>query len=218
LSPLKVIHAIPNRKGVEGMRLSGITVGWGITGSFCSFDEVLPQIAQVRREGAQVVAVVSPAVATTDTRFGASADLLASLEELTGTPPITTILAAEPTGQKKSFDCFVIAPCTGNTIAKLANAITDTAVLMAAKGTLRNHKPLVVAISTNDALANNARNIGALLNMRHVYMVPFGQDNADTKPNSCVAEFGLITDTIVAAVANRQLQPLLIDRARRIVR
>ncbi|HHT27334.1 MAG TPA: dipicolinate synthase subunit B [Firmicutes bacterium] len=200
------------------MRLAGITVGWGITGSFCSFDEVLPQIARVQSEGAEVIAVVSPAAATTDTRFGTSADLMAALEELTGKQPITTILEAEPTGQKKQFDCFVIAPCTGNTLAKLANAITDTPVLMAAKGTLRNLKPVVVAISTNDALGNNARNIGALLNMRHVYMVPFGQDNAETKPNSCVAEFSLIPDTIVAAVSNRQLQPLLIDRVKRLVR
>lgn len=140
------------------------------------------------------------------------------LTHLTGAVPITSIEAAEPTGQQKSFDCFVIAPCTGNTLAKFANAFTDTAVLMAAKGTLRNLRPVVVAISTNDALANNAKNIGTLLNMRYVYLVPFGQDNPGAKPNSCVAEFSLIPDTIEAALDNRQLQPVLVGREKRAVR
>src|SRR5690606_35234596 len=130
----------------------------------------------------------------------------------------TSIVEAEPTGQKRTFDCFVIAPCTGNSLAKLATALTDTAVLMAAKGTLRNWRPVVIAISTNDALGNNAKNIGILLNTRNVYFVPFGQDNPEAKPNSCVAEFSLVTETVVKALEGLQLQPVLIDRRLRAVK
>jgi dipicolinate synthase subunit B len=175
-------------------------------------------MAQVQSEGATVIPVVSPAAAGTDTRFGTGADLLRRLRELTGHEPVTSIAAAEPLGQRKTFDCFVIAPCTGNTLAKLAQAVTDTAVLMSAKGTLRNLRPVVIAISTNDALGANARNLGILMQMRHIYLVPFGQDNPEAKPNSCVAEFGLIVDTIEAALAGRQLQPVLLERGRRAVR
>lgn len=200
------------------MRLKGKSIGWGVCGSHCSYDEVLPQVEAVLREGASVVPVMSHTAVTTETRFGTPENLARRLEELTGHKPITSIVDAEPTGQQKSFDCFVIAPCTGNTLAKLANAFTDTPVLMAAKGTLRNLRPVVVAISTNDALGNNAKNIGMLLNARNVYFVPFGQDNPEVKPNSCVADFNRIADTVVCALHGRQLQPVLIERAKRAVR
>lgn len=200
------------------MRLKGKTIGWGVCGSHCSYEEVLPQVEAVLAEGAEVVPVLSTTAVTTETRFGTPANLAQKLKELTGFDPITTMVEAEPTGQEKRFDAFVVAPCTGNSLAKLANAITDSPVLMAAKGTLRNWRPVVIAISTNDALGNNAKNIGVLLNVRNVYFVPFGQDNPETKPNSCVAAFERITDTVIASLEHRQLQPVLIERARRAVR
>lgn len=200
------------------MRLAGRSIGFGISASHCSFEEVLPQIRRLQEEGAEVTAVRSFNAASTDTRFGTAEEWRARLRELTGKDPVETILDAEPLGQKKAFDAFVIAPCTGNTLAKLAGAMTDTPVLMAAKGTLRNLRPVVLAISTNDALGNNARNIGILLNAKNIYFVPFGQDNPEAKPMSCVADFDLITDTVVAALEGRQLQPVLIERRRRAVR
>lgn len=200
------------------MQLTGMCIGWGLTGSHCSFEEILPQIESLVGEGATVIPVLSPAVAETDTRFGRAEDLIRRLVDITGHRPITDIVAAEPTGQKRMFDCFVVAPCTGNTLGKLANAVTDTAVLMAAKGTLRNLRPVVMAISTNDALGANARNLGIVLSMRHVYVVPFGQDNPEAKPNSCVADFSKIPDTIRTALQGRQLQPVLVERGLRLVR
>lgn len=200
------------------MRFAGKTIGWGVCGSHCSYDEVLPQVQALIDEGADVVPVLSHAAATTETRFGKPESLAAKLEEITGHKPITSIVDAEPTGQQMTFHCFVVAPCTGNTLAKLANAFTDSPVLMAAKGTLRNMRPVVLAISTNDALGNNAKNIGILINARNVYFVPFGQDNPEVKPNSCVADFNRIPDTVAAALEGRQLQPVLIERAKRVVR
>ncbi|REJ35058.1 MAG: dipicolinate synthase subunit B [Bacillota bacterium] len=200
------------------MRLRGKTIGIGISGSHCSYDEVLPEIARLRDEGAAVVPVVSETVRTTDTRFTAARMLRERLTELTGHEPIDSIVDAEPTGQKKTFDAFVIAPCTGNTLARLANAFTDGPVLMAAKGTLRNQRPVVVAVSSNDILGGNAMNLALLLMRKHIYFVPFGQDNPDEKPTSCVAEFRLIVDTVAAALEGRQLQPMLIQRNLRPVR
>lgn len=200
------------------MRLAGKTIGIGISGSHCSYDEVLPEIARMRQEGATVIPVVSETVRTTDTRFTTASALRAKLKELTGFEPIDSIVDAEPTGQKKTFDAFVIAPCTGNTMAKFANAITDSPVLMAAKGTLRNLRPVVLAISSNDILGGNALNLSLLMMRKLVFFVPFGQDNPETKPTSCVADFSLITDTVVAALDGRQLQPMLIQRSVRPVR
>lgn len=200
------------------MRLDGKVIGWGVTGSHCSYDEVILQVERVLALGASVIPVMSHTAVTTTTRFGSGEDLAKLLRELTGHEPITTIVDAEPTGQQRTFDCFVIAPLTGNSLARFANAFTDSAVLMAAKGTLRNLRPVVLAISTNDALGNNARNLAMLLNMKNIYFVPFGQDNPHVKPNSCVAAFDLIPETIAAALEGRQLQPVLIERAQRPVR
>lgn len=200
------------------MRLKGKTIGWGVCGSHCSYEEVIPQVEKAVAEGATVIPVMSHTAITTETRFGKPENLAARLKEITGHDPITSIVEAEPSGQQKTFDCFVIAPCTGNTLAKFANAFTDTPVLMGAKGTLRNWRPTVVAISTNDALGNNAKNLGMLLNMQNVFLVPFGQDNPAVKPNSCVADFDQIVDTIVEALNGRQLQPIIIERSTRPVK
>lgn len=198
--------------------LHGKTIGWGVCGSHCSYEEVLPWVDILLANGATVYPVLSHTAMTTDTRFGKAVDLKDTLAKMTGNQPITTIVEAEPSGQKRLFDCFVVAPCTGNTLAKIAAAFTDTPVLMAMKGTLRNWRPVVVAISTNDALGNNAKNIGLLLNTRNIYFVPFGQDNPEQKPNSCVAQWDLLPLTIAHALQGRQLQPVLIERTPRAVR
>src|SRR5690606_40869644 len=177
-----------------------------------------PQIVSLQREGATVMPVISYTVAQTDTRFTTAADLRKRLQEATGFEPVDDMVGAEPLGQKKTFDAFVIAPCTGNTLAKLANAINDSPVLMAAKGTLRNLRPVVLAISTNDALGANALNLARLLQRKHVYFVPFGQDNPREKPTSMVSDMNLLADTVVAALQGYQLQPLVIERSLRPVR
>lgn len=200
------------------MRLEGKVIGWGITGSHCSYDEVIPQVERMVQAGASVIPVMSNTAVTTTTRFGTGENLARLLTEVTGNEPITSIVDAEPTGQQKTFDCFTIAPLTGNSLSKFANALTDSAVMMAAKGTLRNLRPVVLAISTNDALGNNAKNIASLINVKNVYFVPFGQDNPLVKPNSCVAAFDLIPETIEAALEGKQLQPVLIERTQRPVR
>lgn len=200
------------------MRLQGKTIGLGLSASHCTYDEVIPHIRGLQAEGATVLPVLSFAAAHTDTRFTTAADLKRRLREATGFDPVDDMLGAEPLGQKKTFDAFVIAPCTGNTLAKLANAINDSPVLMAAKGTLRNLRPVVLAISTNDALGANAVNIARLLQRKHLYFVPFGQDNPFEKPTSMVADMDLLPETVIAALEGRQLQPVVIQRAWRPVR
>lgn len=192
--------------------LKGKTIGWGLTGSHCTFEETMPQIKRLVEAGARVIPVVSHTVMTTDTRFGTSASWQQQLLEITGEKIISTIPEAEPLGPSKLFDAMVIAPCTGNTTSRLANAITDSAVLMAAKATMRNLRPVVVAISTNDGLGLNFSNIAKLLNAKNIYFVPFGQDAPEKKPNSLVARMDLIKETCEAALAGKQLQPLLIER------
>ena len=145
----------------------------------------------------------------TDTRFGKAQDWHDKFAELTGKPIIKNIVEAEPIGPGKLFDCIVVAPCTGNTIGKLANSITDGTVLMAVKAHLRNLRPVVLAISTNDGLANNAKNIGILLNTKNIYFVPFSQDDPHMKPNSLVANLNLIVNTVLAALEGKQYQPIL---------
>lgn len=192
------------------MRLKGVRIGFALTGSHCTLGEVIDEIRRLISEGAEVTPIVSPSVDTTDTRFGTAEYWKRLLEEVTGRKVINTITGAEPIGPQKLLDVLIIAPCTGNTMAKLANAITDTPVLMAAKACLRNQRPVILAISTNDGLGLNAKNLGLLLNTKNVYFVPFGQDNPGQKPNSLVARMDLILETTVAALAGRQLQPLLV--------
>ncbi|KAB2954340.1 dipicolinate synthase subunit B [Heliorestis acidaminivorans] len=195
------------------MRLKGKTIGFAITGSHCTIAEVIPIVKElIEKEGAVVIPIFSETVLTTDTRFGKAEDWKKEFETLTGQKVITSIVEAEPIGPRKLLDVMVVAPCTGNTIAKLANSITDTTVLMAVKAQLRNLKPVVLAISTNDGLAGNLKNLGHLMNAKNIFMVPFGQDSPTGKANSIVAKMELLPDTIVSALENRQIQPLLVNK------
>lgn len=194
------------------MNWRGKTVGYAITGSHCTFEEVMPVIQRFVDEGARVIPIISSSVLTTDTRFGTSQSWQKQLKDITGNDIISTIVEAEPLGPSRMLDVLVIAPCTGNTTSKLANAMTDSPVLMAAKAQLRNSRPLVLAISTNDGLGLNAANIAKLLVAKSIYFVPFGQDNPEQKPNSLVAQMELIPETCYAALEGRQLQPMIIQR------
>ncbi len=185
------------------------TLGLAICGSFCTFDKVLP-VAERLAENYELTAIMSEAAAGTDTRFGLAETMRQRLEEITGRPVIAEIRAAEPVGPKKLFDIIAVAPCTGNTLAKLACGIADSAVSLACKAHLRNARPIVVAVSTNDALGANARNIGELLNRKHYYFVPFRQDDPKGKPNSIIADLAFLPETITAALEGRQLQPLML--------
>ncbi|MBQ9330961.1 MAG: dipicolinate synthase subunit B [Oscillibacter sp.] len=185
-------------------------VGFAMCGSFCTHQAVLKALEQLTERYETVIPIASETAAFTDTRFGASEDLLDRLEALTGNEVLCDLASVEPIGPKGLLDVLVIAPATGNTIAKLAAGITDTAVTMAAKAHLRNDRPVVVAVSSNDGLAAGARNIGELLARKHYYFVPFGQDSAEKKPSSLVADFSRIPDTVDAALEGRQLQPVLL--------
>ncbi|GKU78682.1 dipicolinate synthase subunit B [Paenibacillus sp. L3-i20] len=194
------------------MNWNGITVGYALSGSHCTFAEVMPEIKRFVDAGANVVPIVSNTLITTDTRFGTAKEWQEQLTSITGNQIISTIVQAEPLGPSKLLDVLVIAPCTGNTTSRLANAITDSAVLMAAKAQMRNCRPLVLAISTNDGLGLNAANIAKLLVAKHIYFVPFGQDNPVQKPNSLVARMDMVLEACEAALHGKQLQPLLIER------
>ena len=185
-------------------------VGFAVCGSFCTHEKVLEALEALTEIYETVIPIVSEISAFTDTRFGTSEDLLERLEDLTGQEVLCDIPSVEPIGPKKLLDVLVIAPATGNTIAKLANGIADTAVTMAAKSHLRNGRPVVVAVSSNDGLAAGARNIGELLVRKNYYFVPFGQDNAAAKPCSLVADFQKIPETVDAALRGEQLQPVLL--------
>ena len=185
-------------------------VGFALCGSFCTHAAVLKELEHICREYGTVLPIVSQACQTTDTRFGRAEDFLARVEELTGHKPIDSIQAAEPIGPKQLLDVLVIAPCTGNTLAKLAAGVTDTPVTMAAKAHLRNDRPLVAAIATNDGLSAAARNLGELLARKNYYFVPFGQDDPQRKPCSLMADFTRIGETVEAALEGRQIQPVLL--------
>lgn len=185
-------------------------VGFALCGSFCTHEKALAALEGLLEDYETVIPIVSETAAFTDTRFGTSDNLLEKLERLTGGhEPIYDIPSAEPLGPKGMIDVLVIAPATGNTLAKLAAGITDTAVTMAAKSLLRNGKPIVIAFSTNDGLGASARNIGELLVRRNYYFVPFGQDDPEKKPTSLTADLGQINKTVSAALQGKQLQPLL---------
>jgi dipicolinic acid synthetase, B subunit len=183
-------------------------LGLALCGSYCTYDQVF-RAAEGLAGDYELVPIMSDTAAETDTRFGRAADHIRRLRELTGKEVVTTIAEAEPLGPKTPMDALLIAPCTGNTLAKLARGITDSAVTMAAKAHLRNGRPLVIAFSTNDGLSGSAENIARLLNRKHVYFVPFRQDDPMKKPNSLQADFTLMKDTVEAALKGEQLQPLL---------
>lgn len=184
------------------------TIGFALSGSFCTFDKAVPVAKELVEKGYDVVPIMSEYSFATDTRFGKAADFVSQLEEICDRKVIHTIVGAEPIGPKGMLDLLVIAPCTGNTLGKLANGITDTCVTMAAKSHLRNQRPLLLAVSTNDALGGSGKNIGALLHYKHIYFVPMQQDSPTGKPRSMVADFDRIPQAVEAALQNRQIQPI----------
>ena len=186
-----------------------MTVGFALCGSFCTYDRIFPVMERLTKSY-DIIPIFSQSAYTTDSRFGTADDHIAKAEAICGKPPLHTLAEVEPIGPKRLLDALVIAPCTGNTLAKLAHSIADGPVTMAAKSHLRNGRPVVVAISTNDALGGAAENIGKLLSRKHYYFVPFGQDDAFGKPTSVVADFSKIPQTLEQALEGRQLQPLLL--------
>ena len=194
------------------MSLKGKKIGFGLTGSHCTYDAVFPEIEKLVNAGAEVLPVVTFTVKNTETRFGKGEDWVQRIEELTGNNVIDSIVKAEPLGPKIPLDCMVIAPLTGNSMSKFANAMTDSPVLMAAKATLRNQKPVVLGISTNDALGLNGVNLMRLMATKNISMIPFGQDDPVRKPNSMVARMGMLSETIMEAMNGKQLQPVLVER------
>ena len=196
------------------MKLTGKRIGFGITGSHCTYEEVYPQIKSLLDEGADVIAVVTHTVKNTTTRFGVAGEWVEKIEQLTGNKVIDSIVAAEPLGPKLPLDCMVIAPLTGNSMSKFANALTDSPVLMAAKATLRTHRPVVVGISTNDALGLNGVNLMRLMATKDIYFIPFGQDAPDKKPNSMVARMESLLETVLSALEGKQFQPVVVEKCR----
>lgn len=191
------------------MDIKGLKTGFAMTGSFCTIKNVFPVLKDLVKKGAEVIPIMSKTVANYDTRFGKSEDIIREVENITSKKIIKTITEAEPIGPKKLLDVLVVAPCTGNTIAKISNAITDGPVTMACKSHLRNNRPIVIAVSTNDGLGANAKNIGTLLNLKNIYFVPFKQDAPESKPNSLMAKNELIINAIEESLKGNQIQPLL---------
>jgi len=193
------------------MELKNRKIGIAFTGSFCTFENAFGQLEELVKEGVDVYPIFSFSSQNTDNRFGKSESFLRRAEEICDKKVITTIAAAEPIGPNGYLDALTILPCTGNTIAKLANGITDTPVLMAAKAHLRNEKPLILSISTNDALSMNLKNVGLLMNIKHIYFVPFGQDDPTKKPNSMIAHTNMLVPTLRKALDHKQLQPVVLS-------
>lgn len=186
-----------------------MNVGFAVCGSFCTFSKVFPMMELLSRDY-PVTPIFSEAAYSTDTRFGSAKEHIELVKEICGVLPMHTIVEAEPIGPKKLFDILVIAPCTGNTLAKLANGIADGPVTMAAKSHLRNGRPILVAVSTNDALGTAAENIGRLMARKHYFFVPFRQDDPSEKPFSMVADFSAIPKALEAALDGRQIQPVVL--------
>ena len=187
-------------------------IGVVMTGSFCTFEPVFQALQQVKAEGYEIIPIMSETAYHTDTRFGKAEEWREKLLHLSGNPIIHSIPAAEPIGPKGMTDLMVVAPCTGNTLAKLSNGITDTAATMAVKSHLRNGKPLLIALATNDALSASAKNIGILLNKKHVFFLPFAQDDPLGKPTSLVADFSLLPKALALLKEEKQMEPLLLEK------
>ncbi len=194
------------------MNCKELRVGFAFCGSFCTMSRALDALEQTAACFGPVTPIVSETAAGTDTRFGAAHDFMREMERICARRVISTVAGAEPIGPKGLMDVLVICPCTGNTLAKLAHGVTDTAVTMAAKAHLRNGRPLVLALATNDGLTGSAPNLGTMLNRKNVYFVPFGQDDCMGKPASLVADFSLVPEAIEAACRGEQVQPLLLAR------
>ena len=189
--------------------MKNIKIGFALCGSFCTLAQAIRQMEVLAEMGADIYPIMSPIVYSTDTRFGKCDDIKKRVEDICGKKIIRDIPSAEPIGPKKLLDVMVVAPCTGNTMGKLAAGITDTSVTMAVKAHLRNDRPVILAAATNDALSASAKNIGLLLNTKNIYFIPLAQDDAFKKPTSCIADFEKIPETIAMALAGKQIQPLL---------
>ena len=192
------------------MKLEGKNVGFVMTGSFCTFSKVVPKIKELVSKGTNVIPIMSFNSYNLDTKFGLAKDFIDEVERITGNKIINTIQGAEPIGPKKMTDVMIIAPCSGNTIGKIANGINDTPATMAVKSHLRNNNPVVVAISTNDALAGSAENIGKILNRKNYFFVPFKQDNPITKPRSIVFDESYMIKALEHALDGVQIQPIIL--------
>ena len=186
-----------------------MTIGFALCGFFCTYGRVFPVMERMAKNY-DILPIFSQSAYDTDSRFGTAAEHITKTERICGIHPLHTLAEVEPIGPKRLLDALIIAPCTGNTLAKLAHSIADGPVTMAAKSHLRNGRPVIIAISTNDALAGAAENIGKLLARKHYYFVPFGQDDAFGKPTSIVADFSKIPQTLAEALEGKQLQPLLL--------
>nr|WP_239541306.1 dipicolinate synthase subunit B [Pullulanibacillus pueri] len=192
----------------------GKHIGFGMTGSHCTYSQVVPQIERLVELGANVTPFVTYTVKNTNTRFGDGQEWVNKLEEVTGNKVIDSVVEAEPFGPNSPMDCMIIAPLTGNSLSKFANATTDSAVLMAAKATLRNESPVVLGISTNDGLGLSMANIAKLMVAKNVFFIPFGQDDPVKKKTSLVSRMEAIPETVEAALQKKQIQPVLIEKFR----
>ncbi|MGM0470664.1 MAG: dipicolinate synthase subunit B [Bacillota bacterium] len=193
------------------MVLEDSKIGFAVTGSFCTLEQVIPQMKKLADIGADIYPILSTAIQQLDTKFGKANQWLSEIKAVTDHSPISSIIEAEPIGPQQLLDILVVAPCSGNTLAKIASAITDNPVTMAVKAHLRNNRPVVLAIASNDGLGNNAENLGKLLNMKNIYFVPFGQDDPQGKINSIIARMDLIPQALEYALEERQIQPVLIE-------
>jgi dipicolinate synthase subunit B len=191
-----------------------MNIGFGITGSFCTHKQILEEIKSLIKKGHNIIPIITEVVSKTDTRFGSAKEFIKSLEMVTGNKVVDNIVKAEPLGPKGVIDLIVVAPCTGNTLAKLANAISDNAVTMTAKSLMRNNKPVVIGVSSNDALGQNMQNLAKLMSSKNFYFVPIFQDDPQNKPKSLIAKWSLIEDTILQAKEGKQIQPVLISNNR----
>lgn len=191
--------------------MENINVGFAMCGSFCTFSKVIPQIELLAKKGFNIYPIMSETAYNTDTRFGTAQYFIDKVKGLTNKEIINSVYLAEPIGPKKLLDILIVAPCTGNTLAKITHGITDTSVTMAVKAHLRNQKPVLLAVSTNDALGNAAKNIGNLMNFKNIYFVPMGQDDYVNKPSSIVADFDSIYVALLSALDGKQYQPMMIS-------
>ena len=185
-----------------------MNIGFAMCGSFCTFSQVFPVMEDLAKQHT-LIPILSPVCCTTDSRFGTAQSHIGKVREICNKDPLSTIAQVEPIGPKKLLDALIIAPCTGNTLAKLAHSIADGPVTMAAKSHLRNGRPIIIAVSTNDGLSASLKNIGILMNAKNIFFVPFGQDDCHKKPASLVAKMNLIEDTLEYAVERRQIQPVI---------
>lgn len=190
--------------------MKGLKIGYALTGSFCTFEKTLEQMQALKKEEALIIPIMSYNAYTLDTRFGKAEHFREKIKNISGSDIIATIADAEPIGPKKLTDVLVVLPCTGNTLAKLAAGIYDTPVTLAVKSHLRNQRPVVIGVSSNDSLSSTAKNIGVLLNTKNYYFIPMKQDDPEKKPFSVVCDFSLVKETVEAALYGKQLQPILI--------